>query len=125
MTLQFSITFLEKKVKLYKLSHQIHSCNIMSQTILDDEITVFKYISEDDELFENNSLIFDPRLYNVINIHEDIPGIDHVGIVHYISGLFLKEEIPLLYLNTFSYNLILISDDYIEQAKKILKSIIL
>jgi hypothetical protein len=97
----------------------------MSQTILDDEITVFKYISEDDELFEKNSLIFDPRLYNIINIHEDMPGIDHVGIVHYITRLFLKEEIPLLYVNTFSYNLILISDDYIEQAKKILNSTIL
>jgi hypothetical protein len=48
----------------------------------------------------------------------------YIGIVNYISSLFLKEDIPLLYINTFSYNLILISDDYIEQAKNILKNII-
>ena len=122
--MKFSISFLNKKVKLYKLEHQLFSNHIMSQTIIDGEITVFKYTSEDDDLFEKYSISFDPRLYNIINIHEDTPGIDHIGIVNYISSLFLKEDIPLLYINTFSYNLILISDDYINQAKNILKEIL-
>lgn len=123
--LRFSISFLPKKVKIYKLTHPIqYSKNIMCQTIIDNEITVYKYCSdEDDILFENKSEIFDPREYNVINIYEDVPGIDHVGIVNYISGLFYKESIPLLYINTYSYNLILISDDYMNQAKQILENI--
>ena len=96
----------------------------MCQTIICEpdkpEITVYKYLSDDDDIFEKKSIVYDPRQYNIINIHEDVPGIDHVGIVHYISGIFYKEQIPLLYLNTYSYNLILISDDYIERAKKLL-----
>lgn len=125
MLRKFSVTFLPEKVKIYKLDHSISSCKIMCQTIVSEpdttpEITVYKYIAEDDHIFEKISIVYDPREYNIINIHEDIPGIDHVGIVHYISGIFYKENIPLLYLNTYSYNLILISDDYIERAKKIL-----
>lgn len=122
----FSITFLPRKIKIYKMKDChiiIQQDNIMCQTIVEDEITVYKYISDDDGLYETHSIIFDPREYTVINIHEDVQGIDHVGIVNYISGLFYKENIPLLYINTYSYNLILISDDYIEQAKKILSTI--
>jgi len=125
MLRKFSVTFLPEKVKIYKLDHSISSCKIMCQTVVCDpennqEITVYKYLAEDDSIFEKKSIVFDPRQYNIINIHEDVPGIDHVGIVHYISGIFYKEQIPLLYLNTYSYNLILISDDYIERAKKLL-----
>jgi hypothetical protein len=121
--MNLSVTILPK-IKIYKLSHPIHSCNIMCQTNIkspDPEITVYKYISEDDDLFKTQSIIYDPREYTVFNLHEDIPGIDHVGIVNYISGLFMKEDIPLLYINTYGYNLILIADEYLENAKKILQ----
>jgi len=120
--MKLSLTILPK-VKIYKLSHPIHSCNIMCQTNIknpDPEITVYKYIADDDDLFREQSVVYDPREYTVFNLHEDIPGIDHVGIVNYISGIFMEKEIPLLYINTYSYNLILISDDYIEIAKKLL-----
>lgn len=121
--MNLSLTILPK-VKIYKLSHPIHSCNIMCQIMIkcpEPEITVYKYIAEDDTLFTEQSIISDPREYTVFNLHEDIPGIDHVGIVHYISGLFLKANIPLLYINTYGYNLILIADEYVEHAKQILK----
>jgi hypothetical protein len=87
----------------------------------DPEITVYKYRGNDDTLFEQNSIVFDPREYTAINIHEDIPGIDHIGIVNYISGCFMKEGIPLLYINTYAYNLILVSEDYVDSAQKILE----
>jgi hypothetical protein len=124
--LHLSITVLPTKIKIYKLSHPIHSCNIMCQTNIrlpDPEITVYKYRGDDDNLFEEQSLIFDPREYTIFNIHEDIPGIDHVGIVHYISGMFMDAEIPLLYVNTYGYNLILISDEYVDIAQKLLEKI--
>jgi len=87
----------------------------------DPEITVYKYRGDDDAMFQQNSVIFDPREYTAINIHEDIPGIDHVGIVHYISGRFMAEGIPLLYINTYAYNLILVAEDYIDVAQKLLE----
>ena len=124
--IRLSITVLPTKVKIYKLSHPIHSCNIMCQTNIklpDPEITVYKYKGDDDNLFEEQSIVFDTREYTIFNIHEDIPGIDHVGIVHYISGMFMDAEIPLLYVNTYWYNLILISDEYIDVAQKLLEKI--
>lgn len=120
-----SITILPEKVKIYKLTHPIHSCNIMCQTNIrlpDPEITVYKYRGDDDVMFEKNSIVFDPREYTAINIHEDIPGIDHVGIVNYISGRFMEKDIPLLYINTYGYNLILVAEDYIDIAQKLLEN---
>jgi hypothetical protein len=67
--------------------------------------------------------ISDHRLYNIIDIHEDLPGIDHIGIINYISKFFLEQHIPILYINTFSHNIILVSDEYLESASLILKSI--
>jgi hypothetical protein len=134
MSLQkFSVTVIPKKVRIYKLNKQsfnynfkliIKSENIMCQTFIEDEITIYKYTHEqEDKSFENVSESFDIKTYNIINIHEDIPGIDHIGIVNYISGIFSKQKIPLLYINTYSYNLILIADDFIESSIKLLKNI--
>ena len=117
---KFSLAFFNRKVKIYKMSHSIKSQNIMTETSIDDEITVYKYIAEDDLLFQTHAISCDTQSYNIINIYEDNPGINHIGIVHYISGIFCKNKIPLLYINTFSYNLILISDEYFENAKKVL-----
>ena len=124
--MKFSFTYIPQKVRLYRLSHLIYSPYIMCQIQIkfpDPEYTVYKYVSEDDSLFQTHSILFDPREYSLINIHEDVPGIDHVGIVHYISGLFYKENIPLLYLNSYGYNLILVSDEFFEKAITILNKI--
>ena len=119
---KFSIDFLDQKVKIYKMDHFIKSVNMMAEISVKDEITVYKYVGEDDELFERHAISSDKQSYNIINIYEDSPGITHVGIVYYISRLFSKSDIPLLYVNTFSFNLILISDEYIEKAKEILRN---
>ena len=94
---KFSLAFFNRKVKIYKMSHSIKSQNIMTETSIDDEITVYKYIAEDDLLFQTHAISCDTQSYNIINIYEDNPGINHIGIVHYISGIFCKNKIPLLY----------------------------
>ena len=95
----------------------------MCQTFLEEEITLYKYIGEDDEAFMSICNVYDRREYNIVNIHEDVPGIDHIGIVHHISGIFYKNNIPLLYINTYTYNLILISDEFIGKALEVLTRI--
>lgn len=128
----FSSSFLPKKVKIYRFTRDqyysnfrdfIKTDNIMAQTFMNDEVTLYKFIGEDDEQFERFAENYDPRCYNVINIHEDVPGIDHIGIVHRITAFFVQYEIPLLYLNTYAYNLVLVSDEHIDQALQILKLI--
>jgi len=130
--LVFSTTLLPQKVRIYKFTreeyernyiHFIRTENVMCQTFVDDEVTLYKYISDKEDLkFSEICSTSDTREYNVINIHEDIPGIDHIGIVYHISGMFYKSNIPLLYINTYGYNLILISEEFIGRAVDVLKT---
>ena len=102
----------------------VRTDHIMAQTFWDNEVTLYKYCSpDDDHVFEQIADTYDPRCYHVINIYEDVPGIDHVGIVHRLTGYFTSQHIPLLYVNTFAYNLILVSDEYIDKARAILSQI--
>lgn len=133
MDFRFSITILDKKVKIFKFTREQYDVNyklfsrcddVMCQTFLEDEITIYKYTTDHDEKFMAICDAFDVRNYNIINIHEDLPGIDHIGIVNYISKIFLDAKIPLLYINTYSYNLILICEDFLDTAIKVLENIV-
>ena len=136
---KFSIEILDEKVKLYKCSREEYK-NILSKyklyniddilchTQLKDEITLYHIINNQEENKTNNHIlsklcISDHRIYNVINIYEDIPGIDHVGIIHNISKLFLEKNIPILYINTFGHNIILVSEENMSNAINSLKKI--
>jgi len=137
---KFSSCIYPKKVKIYKcnresfsdivIKHKIYSFSndILCQTFLDDEITFYMYVNDIKEnkishYLMSNVCISDQRLYNIIDIHEDVPGIDHIGIINYISKFFLEQQIPILYINTFSHNIILVSDEYMEDVSLILKNI--
>uniref|UniRef100_A0A6C0KD75 CASTOR ACT domain-containing protein n=1 Tax=viral metagenome TaxID=1070528 RepID=A0A6C0KD75_9ZZZZ len=127
----FSTTLMPRKVRIYKFTRDEYRRhyrlfiksdeNIMCQTFLEDEITLYKYSGDDDDAFTDICNVYDRRYYHIVNIHEDIPGIDHIGIVHHISGIFYKNSIPLLYVNTYAHNLILISEEFIDKAMGVLK----
>ncbi len=137
---KFSITILPNKIKLYTCSKDEFSIildykfynitkDILCQTFLENEITFYTYIFENDN---DNSLthhVFsklcssDQRIYNAIDIHEDVPGIDHIGIIYNISKFFSENNIPILYLNTFGHNIILVSDEHMSNALTILQLI--
>jgi len=108
--------------------YRIHT-DILGITLLQDEITFYMYVKSDDNINTENHLLLrritthDPRLYHVFDIHEDIPGIDHVGIIHNISRYFLEKQIPILYVNTYGHNLILVSEDHYPVARQILQDI--
>jgi len=87
-------------------------------------VTCFRNSTYDREKMMEIGGICDPRKYHVVNIHEDLPGIDHIGIVNKISKLFLEINIPILYINTYSYNLILISDEHFEKAMELISKIL-
>lgn len=138
---RFSVTFLEKRVRLYTCNKEVYnnlflqyksfctSDDILCQTMLNDEITFYVYEKNDDIANSINHHIFqkictvDPRLYVIINIHEDVPGIDHIGIIYHISGYFLKKHIPILYINTYGHNLVLVSEEYLSQVQNIFNEI--
>jgi len=144
---KFSVEILEEKVKLYKCSKEEYKNilekyklynidDILCQTFLKDEVTLYHIVKKEsisdrfcnEENKTNNYIlsklcISDQRIYNIINIYEDIPGIDHVGIIHNISKLFLEKNIPILYINTYGHNLILVSEENMSNAIDSLKKI--
>lgn len=139
-SVKFSISILPQKIKIYKstrddfndiiIKHKIYAFNkdILCQTFLEDEITLFMYINDTKENKISHYLltkicISDQRIYSIIDIHEDVPGLDHVGIINMISKLFLEKNIPILYVNTFGHNIILISEEYMQEVTLILKKI--
>ena len=136
---KFSIEILNQKVKIYKCSREEYK-NIISKyklyniddilchTQLNDEVTLYHTYNDKEETKTNNYIlsklcVSDQRIYKVINIYEDIPGIDHVGIIHNISKLFLEKNIPILYINTFGHNIILVSEENMPNAVSCLEKI--
>jgi hypothetical protein len=141
MDRRFSVTLLPLCVHLYTCSpadfeqtihrhsfYRIHT-DALALTLLPDEITLYLYVKPEDPVnLENHHILrrittSDSRLYHVFDIHEDVPGIDHVGIIHRISQFFLQKQIPILYLNTYGHNLVLVSEDHYVNAKQILQDI--
>ena len=131
------------KLKLYKCSRDEYKNiiskynlynvdDILAQTFLEDEITIYYLIKNISGGSTENQYIHhilskictsDNRSYTVINIYEDIPGIDHIGIINKISNLFLVQNIPILYINTYGHNIVLVADEYIDNAITILNKI--
>lgn len=136
---KFSIEILPSKIKLYKCTideykniidkyNLYNDEDILCKTMIEDEITFYYHIRNDKDnryihYILSKICVSDTREYTVINIFEDLPGIDHVGIIYNISRLLLEKNIPILYINTFGHNLVLISDEYINNAIESLKTI--
>jgi hypothetical protein len=138
---RFSVTLLPLCIRLYSCSKQlfhttvhpyefyrIHQ-DVLTITLLEDEVTLYLYVKPDDPInIENHQILrrtttSDPRLYYVFDIHEDVPGIDHIGIIHRISKYFLQKQIPILYVNTYGHNLVFVSEDHYADARQILQDI--
>jgi hypothetical protein len=120
--MQFTVTALSEPVRIYQLRYPLYSPAVLCHTSIRGEYTIYKHITSDDKVFEALSISHDPRSYSVFLIHEDCPGIDHCGIVHFISGLFSGMQIPLLYVNTYAYNMVFIAEEHVEKARELMRT---
>ena len=132
---KFSVTLLPGVIKIYKctrdefqriIKHKFYDItkDILCQTMLDDEITFYFHVLENNAASHavfRSMCEYDPRLYHAIDIHEDVPGIDHVGIIYQISKRFVEKQIPILYINTYGHNIVLVSEHSLPFALDILK----
>jgi hypothetical protein len=94
--------------------------------MLDDEITFYFHVLEKNAASHavfQSICVHDPRVYRAIDIHEDVPGIDHVGIIYQISKRFVDKQIPILYINTYGHNIVLVLEEYFPRAFEVLKEI--
>ena len=134
---RFSVSMVPTCVSLYTCSRDVFTTmlihryyniqqDILSISFLENEITLYVNVLDGNEAVHQvlrTMCTHDPRIYHVIDIHEDIPGIDHIGIIYRISKRFVEKEIPILYLNTYGHNLVLISEDHMTKAWDILQEI--
>ena len=134
---KFSVTLLPGTIRLYKCTrgqfqgivrHRFYDIinDILCQTMLDDEITFYFHVLEKNAASHavfQSICVHDPRSYRAIDIHEDVPGIDHVGIIYQISKRFVDKQIPILYINTYGHNIVLVLEEYLPRAFEVLKEI--
>ena len=107
-------------LNLYKDSDKNNM--FMSLNIGDDELSFIV-----DEIHENKFLdlkcMIYPDVYKIIQIHENISGIDNIGTVSEISSLFTDINISILYVNTYNNNFILVKKSDYDRAINALKTI--
>jgi hypothetical protein len=129
------------KVKLYNLTtHQYNKYKDNIMKILEDDnifcsitrnITDKSYISlfvqqcELTKILDNDyDIVKDLNFYNIFSIYELENGINQFGIVSNISNSFCKYNISIIYINTFSENLIFVNENDYEKALECLITLV-
>ena len=84
----------------------------------DDEISLFiENYPEINELKNLNCPCMSN--YNIIKVFGDVNNITHIGIVSILSTILAQSHIPILYVNTFNNNYILLEHEYYSSAIKL------
>jgi hypothetical protein len=86
----------------------------LSLTINEKEISIIcdSYI---DQYFETQDIIT-KKNYKCIKIYDDCDNIQQIGIVKKISTILTNIKIPILYINSFNNNFIILENPHIEIA---------
>ena len=127
----FGIILLDYKVKILYIPFHINKKSMIVPLLkiwLDDTVKFITYTKTESEFsiildeqciltnfsVEELSIInIDQSTYLVLQIFEDNEnGINHVGIVSRLSKIFSDNNIPILYINSYNNNYILVSDIY-------------
>ena len=103
----FNINQLLNTNIIYFIGKNFKNANFFSLFIEECDLT--KLLDKDDITNSYDS-------FHILNLYEDDCGINHIGTVNYISNIFMKNQISILYINTFNENIILVSEKDLENA---------
>lgn len=81
----------------------------------DDELSLI-IDTKMEKYYKNIDCTVYPDIYKIIQIHNNSSGIDNVGTVTQISSLFTDINIPIMYINTYNYNYILVKNKKFDKA---------
>lgn len=131
------------KLKLYNMNKYLykkHFININKMLFEDDIVCFIGRNFKSENFFSlfiqdcNHQLIkeLDQDIYvtkeigyfYMFDIYEGNCGISHLGIVNYISDIFVKNKISILYINTFNENIILVPEKDLEKSMNCLHQFI-
>jgi hypothetical protein len=131
----FNFEILEEKISLLyfpKYSYDEVMYSILKSVLFNPNNIFFSLTCNEDEI----SLFIDSRYepknnygtidkgYRVIRIYDNYDGVENIGIVSKISGLLSEKQIPILYVNSYNNNYILIKEKYLEKTKEVLEKLI-
>ena len=103
------------------------SDHFFSLTSTEDELSLvtdsslLKTLRSADKLVEIEDYNALKDSYRILQFHEGMSGISHTGVVEYLSKLFSKENIPIIYINTYNNNFILVASSDFKKCETILK----
>lgn len=112
---------------LEPLFYSKHKNRFISFTQSNSEISLFidtDSISEKfAELLRSNNIVsvMSTCNYRVLQIYEQESGIDHIGIINNISYILTAHNIPILYVNSYNNNFVVIEEKYFADGLLILK----
>jgi hypothetical protein len=128
----YNIEILEQPIKIYYFSPKnkkellghiipiLYDDTFFNICQSNEEFSLF--ISSNIDLSNINNLVADHQEYNVIQINYSYHQINDVGVVHEISKIFNSLNIPILYINSFNNNFILIPKNNIIEIEKYINS---
>lgn len=107
------LTFMNKnKDKFFTITNSEKELSIICSWELFNNVK--KTIDEYDYICCDNK-------YNIYQFHEGGTGLEHTGIVKKLSNIFSSENIPIIYINSFNNNFILIEEKYKHKAIQVLQ----
>jgi hypothetical protein len=112
LTIKQYQNFFLKMIKILENNNLFYS---ITKEQSNNSISLF--IQECDELKElDNYINRENNTYNIFSIYTYDSQINNCGIVHNISNIFTKYNIPIIYINTFFENLILVNENDFDKA---------
>lgn len=126
----FHLEILDEPISLLTYSKNKYDeimFNIMKSVLFYSEIKFFSLTCSEDEISLFIETKYKPKLeeikdenYIVIRIYDFSDGIDNIGIVSKLSTILSSNNVPILYINSFNNNYILIKKNKIEYVKETL-----
>jgi len=124
----YSFELLKESVSLYSCSNYCRevflgrclpifwSSEFISFTQHEKEISIF-VSSKFDDYFKNLPVTKMEDEYRVLKVYQTNHGIEELGIVAQFAKIFMDMEIPILYVNSFSNNYILLPASHLEKLE--------
>lgn len=120
--LRFSPRTTFKKTILGFILPSLYSTNFFSMTQDENEFSII--VDEEtantlETITSCSFVCFSKETFYVLKIYDETEKINETGIVANISNIFMQHNIPILFINSFSQNFVLIPENKIDLCKLI------
>lgn len=121
------ITKEQLQQKLYSFLHLVflteNSTNFLSYTATNDAVSLILDKASLEHLGSSDGFVVSKQYYRAIQIYEGEDAIEQPGYIHQFTLPMTKAGIPIIYLSTFHTDIILVEEDKLDRAYRILQDL--